>query len=75
MDIELKREIQGLRGDIEMTKLAVESMQRDMERMLKGEMGEDIDAVLSGERVVKATRSEKAKFRISSWLRRFFSMF
>ena len=46
MDLELQREINGLIGDIHITKLAVNSVQEDMKRQLSGEMGEDMNAVL-----------------------------
>lgn len=75
MDLELQKAINGLRGDINLTKLAVNSVQTEMEGQLKGEMGEDITAVLNGERVVKVGVIEKQKFKAKSWFKRLFRMF
>ena len=75
MDIELQREINGLMGDINLTKLAVSSVQNSMKEELAGGMGEDIRAVLSGERKVEAGKYERRKFRLKSWFRRLFRRF
>ena len=75
MDFELQREINGLRGDINLTKLAVNSVQQEMKEQLSGEMGEDITAVLNGERKVKPGVVEKHKFKLKSWFKRLFRMF
>lgn len=74
-NIELQREVRGLVGDINMTKMAVTSIQNDMKSQLSGGMGEDITAVLNGERVVKAPFTKKQKHRITTWLKRLFRMF
>lgn len=74
-NIELQREIRGLVGDINMTKMAVSSVQNGMKAQLAGEMGEDITAVLNGERVVKAPFTKKQKHRVTTWLKRLFRMF
>lgn len=73
--IELEREINSLKGDLNMTKMAVMNVQSEMKRQLSGEMGEDITAVLNGERVIEAGYFEKKKFKIKSWFRRLFRMF
>lgn len=75
MDLELQREINGLIGDIHITKLAVNSVQEDMKRQLSGEMGEDMNAVLNGKIFVKPSVSEKQKFKFKLWLKRLFKMF
>ena len=75
MDFELQREINGLMGDINITKLAVNSVQEDMKKQLSGEMGKDMNAVLNGEVFVKTGIIEKHKFKIKSWLKRLFKMF
>lgn len=75
MDFELKKEIDGLKGDLNITKLAINSVQIDMKEQLTGEMGEDMSAVLNGERIVKVGTIEKHKFKIKSWLKKIFRMF
>ena len=75
MDLNLQREINGLIGDINLTKLAVNSVQNEMKEQLTGEMGEDMTAVLNGERVVKAGVIEKHKFKVRSWFKRLLRMF
>lgn len=74
-DIILQREIKGLVGDINMTKMAVTSVQNDMKSQLAAEMGEDITAVLNGERVIKTPFIKKQKHKVRSWFKRFFSFF
>lgn len=74
-NFELQREINGLKGDLNMTKLAISSVQNEMKTQLSGEMGEDINAVLNGERLVKPGVVEKQKFRLKSWFKRLFRCF
>ena len=74
-DYELERELKGLRGDLNMTKMAVSSVQNEMAEQLSGEMGEDMNAVLNGERFVTISVSMKVKHKIKTWIRRFFTMF
>ena len=75
MDLQLQKEINGLKGDLNMTKIAVGSMQNDMKNQLLGDMGEDVNAVLNGERVVEVSAVEKGKYRIKSWFKRLFKLF
>ena len=75
MDLQLQKEINGLKGDLNMTKMAVGSMQNDMKNQLLGDMGEDMNAVLNGERVVEVSAVEKGKHRIKSWFKRLFRIF
>jgi phosphosulfolactate synthase (CoM biosynthesis protein A) len=74
-DSVLQREINGLVGDLNMNKIAIETVQNDMKAQLVGKMGEDINAVLSGKRTVSATKYERRKFKIKSWFKRFLRMF
>ena len=73
-DFILEREIRGLQGDLNMNKMAVRSVQEDMREQLSGEMGEDITAVLSGERVVRAGMIERKKHKVKSWFKRLFRL-
>ena len=74
-DFLLEREIKGLQGDLNMNKIAVNSVQQDMKELLCGEMGEDMTAVLNGERVVKAGNVEVVKHKVRKWLKRLFRIF
>ena len=71
----LEREIRGLQGDLNMNKMAVGSVQRDMMELLHGEMGEDINAVLSGERTVRPETGEVVRHKFKTWLKRLFKAF
>ena len=73
-DFILQREIRGLQGDLNMNKMAVMSVQEDMKELLCGEMGEDMTAVLNGERFVKAGVIERKKHKIKSWFKRLFRL-
>ena len=75
MDFELQRELNGLKGDLNITKLAVSSVQEDMKEKLMGDMGDDMKAVLNGDIVIKPTVIEKNRFRIKSWFKRLFRKF
>lgn len=71
-DFNLQRQIKGLKGDLNMTKMAVSIVQEDMKKQLNGDMGEDMMAVLNGERIVKAGIIEKNKHKIKTWLKNIF---
>lgn len=71
MDV-LEREIKGLQGDLNMTHMAVNSVQNDMLAQLKGDMGKDMDAVLNGEKFVSVSKTVKRKHKIKHWFRNFF---
>jgi hypothetical protein len=73
-DFILEREIRGLQGDLNMNKIAVKSVQEDMREQLSGEMGEDMTAVLNGERVVRAGMIERKKHKVKSWFKRLFRL-
>ena len=74
-NIVLEREIRGLAGDLNMTRMAVSSVQSEMLEQLSGEMGEDMKAVLNGERTVEVSKSEKKKHKVKSWFKRIFRTF
>lgn len=75
MDFELQREINGLKGDLNITKLAINSVQQEMKEQLKGEMGEDMTAILNGEKTIKTSRIQKHKFKIKTFFKRLFRFF
>lgn len=71
----LETAIRGLTGDRNMTKLAVKSAQQSMVDELRGNMGEDMMAVLNGERTVDIGTIQKKKFKIVSWFKKLFRTF
>ena len=71
----LETAIRGLTGDRNMTKLAVKSAQQSMVDELRGNLGEDMMAVLNGERTVDIGTIQKKKFKIVSWFKKLFRTF
>jgi len=69
--VELNREVRGLKNDQNMTRIAVESQKNRIAEELCGDMGEDMNAVLKGEKFVEL----EMKFKIRDWFRRLFRMF
>lgn len=69
--IEFNREVRGLKNDQNMTRMAVESQKNRIAEELCGDMGEDMNAVLKGEKFVEL----ELKFKIRDWFRRIFRMF
>lgn len=69
--VELNREMRGLKNDQNMTRIAVESQKNRIAEELCGGMGEDMNAVLKGEKFVEL----EMKFKIRDWFRRLFRMF
>jgi len=67
--LEMSRQMRGLKGDKNMTQIAIKSTQDDMAVMLKGEMGEDMKAVLNGERKVDIEKSKVVKFKLLTWFK------
>ena len=71
----LRREIDGLIGDMNISKLALESVKCDMKEKLTQEMGKDIKEVLNGNRIVEISSKEKFIFKIKSIIKKIFRMF
>ena len=61
---ELQREMRGLKNDRLMTERAVDSEKSKWAELLKGELGTDINDVLSGKKKVKLTFREKLNYKI-----------
>lgn len=74
-DFELAREIRGLSGDLNMTKMAIENVQREMKEMLDGEMGKDMKDVLEGKKSVTVSTVQKHKFKLRNWFKKLFLRF
>ena len=71
-NIDLGLELRGLKNDKLMTERLVECQKNEMVGRLKGKMGEDLKAVLNGERQVELGKLEKAKYKFRNFLRRVF---
>lgn len=71
----LRREIDGLIGDMNISKLALESVKCDMKEKLTQEMGKDIKEVLNGNRIVEISSKEKFNFKVKSIIKKIFRMF
>ena len=74
-DIELIRELRGLEGDKALIKHAVSSKQEEMKNLLNNGMGDDIKAVLSGEKTIKIPKMEKKKFKVKLFFKKLFRKF
>lgn len=61
---ELNRELRGLKNDKIMTERAVNSEKNRWAEKLKGEVGKDIDDVLSGKKKVKLTFNEAINYKL-----------
>jgi hypothetical protein len=62
----ITKELQGLKNDIAMTERAVASQQSRWASNLTGNMGEDINAVLSGKKKVKVPLKLKIKYTFNN---------
>ena len=74
-DIELIRELRGLEGDKALIKHAVSSKQEEMKSLLNNGMGDDIKAVLSGEKTFEIPKMEKKKFKVKLFFKKLFRKF
>lgn len=63
-EFELEREIRTLNSEIEKSASAIEGRRNKYAEMLLGDMGKDIDAVLSGKVKVKLSFKDKVKYKI-----------
>ena len=75
MEIVLDKELRGLRNDKKMTERVIDCQKQEMLKQLKGEMGDDMMAVLNGEKMVELGKFEKKKFQIELFFRKLFRMF
>ena len=75
MEIALDKELRGLRNDKKMTERVIDCQKQEMLKQLKGEMGDDMMAVLNGEKIVELGKLEKKKFQIKLFFRKLFRMF
>lgn len=64
IDYELTRETRGLRNDKIMTERAVDYEKNRWAEMLRGNLGKDIDDVLSGKKKVRLTFNEVINYKL-----------
>lgn len=74
-NVDLGLELRGLKNDKLMTERLIECQKNEMVGRLKGKMGEDLIAVLNGERQVELGKLEKVKYKFRNFLRRVFRTF
>ena len=73
-EIELSNEIKGLVSDKILFETTLKNEQIKLAAMLKGEMGEDIKKVLSGEKVVKLPWHKALKYKIKHFFNKLFNL-
>lgn len=74
-DYELNRELRGWKNDKIMTERAVDFEKNRWAELLKGEMGKDIDDVLSGKKKVKLTFNEVLNYKLKFYKNKIKKMF
>ena len=72
---ELNRELRGLKNDKIMTERAVNFEKNMWAEKLKGEVGKDIDDVLSGRKKVKLTFNEVVNYKLKYYKNKIKKMF
>ena len=75
MDSELYRELRGLHADRLMTERAVSSEQNRWAELLKGSIGQDMNDVLSGKKIVKFTKREIFRYKWNYYKNKIKSIF
>lgn len=74
-DIATNREKRALDNDILMTKRALNFQQMKLAEELMGEMGKDMDDVLSGKVKVKLPLWLRLKYKVDFWINKIFKTF
>lgn len=69
---QINRELRGLNNDKKITELAVKSQQIKWAELLKGNVGKDINDVLSGKVKVKLTFGEIISQKLRNYKKKFF---
>ena len=75
VDYELNRELRGWKNDKIMTERAVDFEKNRWAELLKGEMGKDIDDVLSGKKKVRLTFNEVLNYKLKFYKNKIKKMF
>ena len=74
-NIAANREKRALDNDRLMSRRAINFQQRRIAEELLGDMGKDMDDVLSGKVKVKLPLLTRIKYKINFWLNKFFKTF
>ena len=74
-NIAANREKRALDNDRLMSRRAINFQQRRIAEELLGDMGKDMDDVLSGKGKVKLPLLMRIKYKINFWLNKFFKTF
>ena len=70
-DIEYLKELRALKGEKTIGEMALNGKQTELAERLRGEMGQDINDVLSGKKKVKLSWKDKLKTKLA-FLKRLF---
>lgn len=73
--VELNKELKELEKDKILFEYELKQEQDKIQHALLGEMGKDIDAVLSGKQVIDMPFKEKAKYKIKHIFEKIFNLF
>jgi ribosome recycling factor len=73
--IELNKELKELEKDKVLFEYELRQEQEKMQHFLLGEMGRDIDAVLSGKKTVDISFQERMKYKIKHIFEKIFNIF
>jgi len=72
-DIELNRELRELRNERRLNEQILRNHQENMKRMLCGDLGKDMQNVLSGKTKVKLSFFEKLKYKVDFYIKKIFT--
>ena len=72
-DIELNRELRELRNERRLNEQILRNHQENMKRMLRGDLGKDMQNVLSGKTKVKLSFFEKLKYKVDFYIKKIFT--
>lgn len=73
--VELNKELKELEKDKVLFEYELRQEQEKMQHFLLGEMGRDIDAVLSGKKTVDMSFQERMKYKIKHIFEKIFNIF
>lgn len=74
-NISTNRELRELANDRRLSELTLNAEKEKIANMLKGDMGKDMEEVLSGKKIVKLSIKEKFIYKLNKWIDLFFNAF
>ena len=73
--VEVNYELQELEKERASYEYELEMHKEKLKQSLLGEMGKDIDDVLSGNKIVELPKTEKLKYKIKHFFEKIFNLF